>query len=190
MSLDKLVKVITKNDGVADVIYHNPYSTPNNERCRSLFGVVFERYELADGVNGRADEVTLRKFEGVFEGIESGKLYLVRQQSWHGSMNQHRLSITEDTRQNMFGSREMYIAFFKALNEAHQNSIVDDGQYMGVIDTVNKNHRKMMARIVNHPIVLLLFWQGLTLRYFQKQLASNPTIKEYIKRAEATVGKG
>jgi len=145
MSLDILVRVITNDDAnEADRKIRT-----RNETANFLWGVVYERQvPEADGLQNRTQFRGIKKIELVFEGEISRRLYIVKNIPPEDIHRDTNFSMTaEDNRYKVFGSREIYKAFFAILNDKVKRGILTAENYMRIQQAVTNMARDAYCRI-------------------------------------------
>ena len=136
------------------------------EDCKLLWGVGYTKW-FSSGVGAHYRYIQSTTYEFVYEGTDSGSIYLVQPYSKEQIQKNQEATGSEDIRQRIFKSKERFKSFFKLLNQQVLNGEIGKEEYMRIY--------RIISGISGNAY-------GRPLGYLARRLFGREIIREYLGR--------
>ena len=191
-----LVEIITPENanGLSQkVLERFGQGEPNtrSEKVHLLWGLVSERWSciltgFEPGYGYRKHNFTVKDVELVYEGDESGILYLV-DRPIENVRAQKKVYGSEDLRYRVFGSKQVYKAFFELLNRDYEGGRLKKEEYMAIRKIVLDISANVYSTSLNYFFMHKLVGLEIITAYIQRKNLDGRTVsmlKSYLPKAK------
>jgi len=184
MSLDTLIRLLTEKDtGMvpAEITVFSSEAV-RGEPAAFLWGIMYQKITAV--ADPRLGNMLVPKtfVELVYES-RSGEIYVVKPKSTEDMQQTMEVTGIVDRRYKVFGSTDLYKAFFGMLNSDRIEGKIDERDYMQIFTAINRAEVDIFAKSLNKFMVKKLFGLDM-LSYFQKDAEIIRMIDYYIRRAK------
>ena len=190
MSLDTLTEILTSENRDALLVKIAPDYEKLSEPARFMWGIVYERrvVALADREDRRSRIDSRTVHELIFEGLNSRKFYIVRDNPLNDISPGASLKGAEDVKYRIFGKRRLYISFFSVLNHDNINGEISNDEYMEIYNAIKIIHSDIYSTMPNRFILDRIMKKDMIRRYLkgmnERDFQLGGVLIEYLEKAK------
>ena len=183
MAANNLVDILTESHEIPATVIISPAGQPD-ERAKTLWGLVFDKVVTKSDESHRSYIETERVIDLYFEGLESKGIYVARNTSVEKA-SQFVTNVQQDLFFRIFGSTELYKAFFGLLNSDYKSGNISIKQYRQIHQQLNNINNEIYSTLFNrfalHKIVRL---QMINFYLQFHNVEHSKLITDYLERAK------